>query len=113
MSEVMVGTSTYDEQRLHPLLFGMLARLDGGRIQRGVRVLVKPNLLSPAAPADAVLTHPFVVKAVVECCLEKGARVQLSDSSAIGSFGGSHPSRCAFASSPALSPANKGDRMMK
>jgi uncharacterized protein (DUF362 family)/ferredoxin-like protein FixX len=86
MAEVIVRTSVYDEKKLRPLLFEMLARLDSGRIQRGVRVLVKPNLLSPAAPDDAVLTHPLVVKAVVEYVLDKGASVQLSDSPAIGSF---------------------------
>ena len=86
MSEVIVRTSAYDERRLRPLLFDMLARLDGGRIQRGTRILVKPNLLSPAAPDDAVLTHPLVVKAVVEYCLDKNACVQLSDSPAMGSF---------------------------
>jgi len=86
MSEVIVRTSTYEEKRLRPLLFEMLARLDGGRIRHGARVLVKPNLLSPASPEDAVLTHPLVVKAVVEYALEKGAAVQLSDSPAIGSF---------------------------
>ncbi|MBA4397301.1 MAG: (4Fe-4S)-binding protein, partial [Syntrophus sp. (in: bacteria)] len=86
MSEVIVRTSGYDEKKLRPLLFEMLARLDGGRIQRGVRVLVKPNLLSPAAPDDAVLTHPLVVKAVCEYVLDKGAGVHLSDSPAMGSF---------------------------
>jgi uncharacterized protein (DUF362 family)/Pyruvate/2-oxoacid:ferredoxin oxidoreductase delta subunit len=86
MSEVIVTTSAYDEQRLRPLLFEMLARLDDGRIQRGTRVLIKPNLLSPAAPREALLTHPLVVKAVAEYCLDKGAGVQLSDSPAIGSF---------------------------
>jgi uncharacterized protein (DUF362 family)/Pyruvate/2-oxoacid:ferredoxin oxidoreductase delta subunit len=86
MSEVIVTTSAYDEQRLRPLLFEMLARLDDGRIQRGTRVLVKPNLLSPATPGEAVLTHPLVVKSVVEYCLDKGAKAQLSDSPAIGSF---------------------------
>jgi uncharacterized protein (DUF362 family)/Pyruvate/2-oxoacid:ferredoxin oxidoreductase delta subunit len=86
MSEVIVRTSVYDERRLKPLLFDMLVRLDGGRIQRGTRVLVKPNLLSPAAPDDAVLTHPLVVKAVCEYVLDRGAGVQLSDSPAIGSF---------------------------
>jgi len=86
MPEVIVRTSAYEEKRLRPLLFEMLERLDGGRIQRGTRVLVKPNLLSPAAPDDAVLTHPLVVKAVCEYIVHRGAGVQLSDSPAIGSF---------------------------
>ena len=86
MSEVIVATSVYDELRLRTLLFEMLAHLDNGRIQSGTRVLIKPNLLLPATPGEAVLTHPLVIKAVAEYCLDKDARVQLSDSPAIGSF---------------------------
>lgn len=86
MTEVIVRTSAYDENKLQPVLFEMLGRLDDGRIRRGARVLIKPNLLSPATPDDAVLTHPLVVKAVIEYVLDKGASVQLSDSPAIGSF---------------------------
>jgi uncharacterized protein (DUF362 family)/Pyruvate/2-oxoacid:ferredoxin oxidoreductase delta subunit len=49
-------------------------------------VLIKPNLLIASTPADAITTHPFVVKAAVEYVLKKGARPQVSDSPAIGSF---------------------------
>ncbi len=48
--------------------------------------MIKPNLLSAASPEDAILTHPLVIKAAVEYVLEKGARPQVSDSPAIGSF---------------------------
>ncbi len=49
-------------------------------------VLVKPNLLAPAKQDRAMLTHPLVVKAVVEYLLERGNRVMISDSPAMGSF---------------------------
>ena len=32
----------------------------------GMRVLIKPNLLAPAPPEKAILTHPFLIKAAVE-----------------------------------------------
>ena len=41
-------------------------------VKPGMKVLLKPNLLSARAPEDAVDTHPEVVRAVVR--LVKGAR---------------------------------------
>jgi Pyruvate/2-oxoacid:ferredoxin oxidoreductase delta subunit len=59
MSEVMVGTSTYDEQRLRPLLFGMLARLDG-RLPRGAHFRlpeIAPLIYGPKALHGFVRRH--------------------------------------------------------
>ena len=52
----------------------------------GDRVLIKPNWLAPASPERAVTTHPMMVRAAAEFALEAGARVQISDSPAMGSF---------------------------
>ncbi len=50
-------------------------------------VLVKPNLLSPRPPEEAVTTHPAVVRAVVEALVAAGVRrVWVGDSCA-----GAHP----------------------
>lgn len=73
MSEVIVRTSAYDERRLRPLLFDMLARLDGGRIQRGTRVLVKPNLLSPAATWSS---GRFPIPPAARCAANAGKSVR-------------------------------------
>jgi len=64
----------------------MLEMFGGGSIERGSIVLVKPNLLGPAAPEAAMVTHPHVVRAAVEYVLEQGAYPQVSDSPAMGSF---------------------------
>jgi len=64
----------------------MLERLAGDKIKPGSRVLIKPNMLCAARPEDAVLTHPSLIRAVVEYVLQKGVRPQVSDSPAIGSF---------------------------
>ncbi|MDT8391158.1 MAG: DUF362 domain-containing protein [Lentisphaeria bacterium] len=54
-----------------------------GIISPGDTVLIKPNLLSPRPPEEAVTTHPEVVRAVVECVREAGAkRVWIGDSCA-------------------------------
>jgi uncharacterized protein (DUF362 family)/Pyruvate/2-oxoacid:ferredoxin oxidoreductase delta subunit len=49
-------------------------------------VLIKPNLLLPARPAKGILTHPLVVRAAAQWVLEKGGKVQVSDSPGIGPF---------------------------
>ncbi len=56
-------------------------------VKPGQTVLVKPNLLSPRAPGEAVTTHPELVAAVVRECRRAGAaRVWVGDSPA-----GDHP----------------------
>ncbi|PKN71642.1 MAG: (4Fe-4S)-binding protein [Deltaproteobacteria bacterium HGW-Deltaproteobacteria-12] len=86
MANVIVRNATYQYDLLRPIFFEMIEKLAGDKIKPGSRVLIKPNMLSSAHPEDAVLTHPQVLRAAVEYVLEKGARAQVSDSPAIGSF---------------------------
>jgi uncharacterized protein (DUF362 family)/Pyruvate/2-oxoacid:ferredoxin oxidoreductase delta subunit len=64
----------------------MLEAAGADGIRPGDRVLIKPNLLMPAGPDQAVTTHPLVVKAAVEYVLAKGAHPQVSDSPSVGNF---------------------------
>jgi uncharacterized protein (DUF362 family)/Pyruvate/2-oxoacid:ferredoxin oxidoreductase delta subunit len=86
MSNVLVRKAEYNYKTLKPLIFEIMDSLEGGGIQRNSRVVIKPNLLAPASPDKAVLTHPLIVKAAAEYVLDKGAVVQISDSPAVGSF---------------------------
>ena len=86
MTLVIVRNATYDSNTLRPVIFGMMEAMGGEKIGSGSRVLIKPNLLSPALPRQAVLTHPAVVRAVVEYCNERGARPLVADSPAMGGF---------------------------
>ncbi|MRR36375.1 DUF362 domain-containing protein, partial [bacterium] len=86
MPKVLIRQATYDYESLKPRVFEILDSLGGGAIAPGTRVLLKPNFLSPAKPDDAVLTHPLVIRAATEYVLEKGGRVKIGDSQAIGSF---------------------------
>ncbi len=87
MSTVVTKRATYDYQILKHQLFEMLETLGGGLlIEKNSRVVLKPNLLAPASPRRAVLTHPMVVKGVAEYVLEKRGKVQISDSPAMGTF---------------------------
>lgn len=51
-----------------------------GIVERGNRVLVKPNMLSAHPPEDGVTTHPAVIRAVVELVQEAGAEAFIGDS---------------------------------
>ncbi len=86
MTKVIIKKAEYDYDFLKPLVFEIMDSLGGDRIVKSSRVVIKPNLLAPAAPDRAIVTHPLVIRAVVEYVNEKGARPQVSDSPAIGSF---------------------------
>lgn len=86
MQKVVFKASSYDYGVLRAAAFEALAAIDRGFISPGARVLVKPNILTSARPEQAVTTHPLVVKAACEYALEKGGKVQVSDSTAITSF---------------------------
>jgi uncharacterized protein (DUF362 family)/NAD-dependent dihydropyrimidine dehydrogenase PreA subunit len=45
----------------------------------GQKVLIKPNLLAAAAPAEAVTTHPAVIRALVEMVQEAGGEAFIGD----------------------------------
>jgi uncharacterized protein (DUF362 family)/ferredoxin len=53
----------------------------GAFVQPGQRVLLKVNLLRPAAPDSACTTHPTVVAAVAKLVREAGGRAVIADSS--------------------------------
>ena len=86
MSIVIVRNATYESESLRTLIFEMMDAAGGCDLRAGKRVLVKPNLLSPSPPRRAVLTHPAVIRAVVEYCNERGCRPLVADSPATGAF---------------------------
>jgi len=87
MSRVIIREATYDYEILRPLVYESLDTFCGDRITPSSRVIIKPNLLRAAAPESAILTHPLIVRAAAQYVIDKGARPQISDSQAIGSFG--------------------------
>lgn len=86
MPPVLVRKAAYESPALRALIFEMLEAAGGEEIHAGSRVLIKPNLLAPATPPQAILTHPRIVRFAAEYVLEKGARPLIADSPAIGSF---------------------------
>jgi len=86
MALVMVRRSTYQDDVLRPIVFEMMEAVAGGRIRSQSRVLIKPNLLAPATPPQAILTHPAVIRFAAEYVLGKGAKPLIADSPALGPF---------------------------
>jgi uncharacterized protein (DUF362 family)/Pyruvate/2-oxoacid:ferredoxin oxidoreductase delta subunit len=86
MPDVIIRKAGYDPKTLKPILSEMIDAMIKGRIPKGARVLIKPNLLLPAKPDKAIITHPLVVKAVSEYVVDCGASVTIQDSPAMGTF---------------------------
>jgi uncharacterized protein (DUF362 family) len=86
VEKVILRKAEYDYGTLRPLIFELLDELVGDKIRNRSRVLIKPNLLAPAQPGKAMLTHPLIVKASAEYVLQKGGAPVISDSPAMGTF---------------------------
>ena len=52
-------------------------------MNKGERVLIKPNLIMIKAPDKAATTHPWVVRAVARCPAEAGGKTVIAESPGI------------------------------
>jgi len=86
MTRVFIKKATYDPATIRTQITEMLDSMGPDWIRPGMNVLVKPNLLLPAAPDKGIVTHPTICRAVATWLLDKGAKVQVSDSPGVGSF---------------------------
>jgi uncharacterized protein (DUF362 family)/Pyruvate/2-oxoacid:ferredoxin oxidoreductase delta subunit len=86
MAKVIIRKAAYDYKTLKPAFFEVFDAIAGGMFKKGSRVLIKPNLLAPASPEKAIVTHPLIIRAAAEYVIDKGAHPVISDSPASGSF---------------------------
>ena len=86
MSTVFIRKAVYNDEVIRAAVREMLSCAEAPVIESGARVLIKPNFIATAGPARAMTTHPLIVKAAAEFALDKGARVQISDSPALANF---------------------------
>jgi uncharacterized protein (DUF362 family)/Pyruvate/2-oxoacid:ferredoxin oxidoreductase delta subunit len=56
----------------------------GAFVKPGERVLIKPNLLKASPAAEAVTTHPEIIRAVIRLVRETGAQALVGDSPGFG-----------------------------
>ena len=80
----LAACQTLSRGAVEEALLAVLAPLGGMSrfVSPGVQVLLKPNMLSAAAPEQAVTTHPTLVEAVAESVKEAGGTVLIGDSPA-------------------------------
>lgn len=80
----LVKAESYEGAALDQAISQALSHLGGLKrfVKPGMRVLLKPNLLSAKAPERAITTHPEFVAAVGRAVKRLGARVIIGDSPA-------------------------------
>jgi uncharacterized protein (DUF362 family) len=76
--------NNYQLENIRVSLAACLAPLGGieAFVKPGIKVLIKPNLLTAAAPEKAVTTHPAVIQCVAEIVSAYGGIVWIGDSPA-------------------------------
>jgi len=84
----LLQSRNYEINRLRRDLIQLLEPLGGisAFVNRGERILLKPNMLSAKKPEQAVTTHPALVMVVAELVREAGGIVLIGDSPGIGGF---------------------------
>ncbi len=88
MSKVsIVECKTYELEEVKRAIEIAMGKADFPDIS-GKKVLLKPNILSDAAPEKCVTTHPVVLKAVIQLVRERGAgEILVGDSPALQNGG--------------------------
>ncbi len=76
---MLIEHSPLEERLLEEKLGHICTRLLAGRNLRSANVVIKPHLHMAVPAAEAVNTHPLVVRAVARWCLQQGARVRIAD----------------------------------
>lgn len=77
----LVRCASYDHNDVQPALDQALALIGGlSWVQKGMRIVVKPNLLMRKHPDSAATTHPALMEALITRLLEKGAQVVIGES---------------------------------
>ncbi len=77
----VVRCKTYDVETVKPALEEALNAVNGlDFVKLGMKIIIKPNLVSFKKPDAAATTHPALLEALVEMLLARGADVTIGDS---------------------------------
>ncbi len=77
----IAGCPGYSEQEVNAALDEVLAPLGGlDWVYPGMRIIIKPNLVSFKKPEAAATTHPALLKALCLRLIERGAQLTIGDS---------------------------------
>lgn len=77
----VVRCKTYDVEAVKPALEEAVNAVNGlDFVMLGMKIIIKPNLVSFKKPDAAATTHPALLEALVEMLLARGADVTIGDS---------------------------------
>lgn len=77
----VVRCKTYDVEAVKPALEEAVNAVNGfDFVKPGMKIIIKPNLVSFKKPDAAATTHPALLEALVEMLLARGAGVTIGDS---------------------------------
>lgn len=77
----VVRCKTYDVEAVKPALEEAVNTVNGlDFVKPGMKIIIKPNLVSFKKPDAAATTHPALLEALVEMLLARGADVTIGDS---------------------------------
>lgn len=77
----VVRCKTYDVETVKPALEEAVNAVNGlDFVKPGMKIIIKPNLVSFKKPDAAATTHPALLEALVEMLLSRGADVTIGDS---------------------------------
>lgn len=77
----VVRCKTYDVEAVKPALEEAVNAVNGlDFVMPGMKIIIKPNLVSFKKPDAAATTHPALLEALVEMLLTRGADVTIGDS---------------------------------
>lgn len=77
----VVRCKTYNVEAVKPALEEALNAVNGlDFVMPGMKIIIKPNLVSFKKPDAAATTHPVLLEALVEMLLARGADVTIGDS---------------------------------
>lgn len=77
----VVRCKTYDVETVKPALEEAVNAVNGlDFVMPGMKIIIKPNLVSFKKPDAAATTHPALLEALVEMLLARGADVTIGDS---------------------------------
>lgn len=77
----VVRCKTYNVEAVKPALEEAVNAVNGlDFVKSGMKIIIKPNLVSFKKPDAAATTHPALLKALVEMLLARGADVTIGDS---------------------------------
>jgi uncharacterized protein (DUF362 family)/Pyruvate/2-oxoacid:ferredoxin oxidoreductase delta subunit len=74
-----VRCDAYDPERVSKSLAETLNHLDVS-FRPGMRVLIKPNLMSPVKPERAITTHPVILEELCKILKDAGAEIMIGES---------------------------------